>query len=425
MGHLRFRIVVALLSVPLLALSACGSDGRVGGTDAAADDQLIPQRPLGSDRAVGVSDLEVRVAVVYEATDHDRGRPESAFEAAIDFANSQTGAADREIVAEYFAVDPTAEGAAAATCEEVADADVFAVIGEFPRGDAACYAEEHEIVTINLLDLTDDELAAAKATLLSLRVGAVRFALASVQALDQAGELDDSAVAVHTDSWRQEDVDLFVSRLNDAGADVVVTTSQEEDIVEIADARAEMDRHAVDWVTAGADTVISLDDNSAYIVDAIQRNSLPMRAVISQSNTVLLDRLRADPARTPTISVQTVLLRDMYWKQRYGVTECIQRYQSRTGDPVNVDAESSDSDNLDIVVRACGAVELFTQLADASGSSLTNHTFAAAAERLGEIRLTGMEAASVGIDKRHVQDSSQVVTDFDPAERIWVTRGEE
>ena len=61
------------------------------------------------------------------------------------------------------------------------------------------------------------------------------------------------------------------------------------------------------------------------------------------------------------------------------------------------------------VLSACAEVRLFEQIATEAGVDLTNESFAAAAERLGEVDVPGTFAASLGVDKFDADDAVRLV----------------
>ena len=61
------------------------------------------------------------------------------------------------------------------------------------------------------------------------------------------------------------------------------------------------------------------------------------------------------------------------------------------------------------VLSACAEVRLFEQIAIEAGVDLTNETFAAAAERLGDVEVPGTFAASLGIGKYDADDAVRLV----------------
>jgi hypothetical protein len=66
------------------------------------------------------------------------------------------------------------------------------------------------------------------------------------------------------------------------------------------------------------------------------------------------------------------------------------------------------------LAASCQFFDMFVAIATAAGPDLTTESFAAAAEALGPIEITGVSEASSGPDKFDLSDSVGVITRFDP-----------
>jgi hypothetical protein len=103
----------------------------------------------------------------------------------------------------------------------------------------------------------------------------------------------------------------------------------------------------------------------------------------------------------------------LYEQDEAGVRACVDRFEEATGEVVGLDTAAGAGDNLDPTIFACQTVEIFTLIAEAVGVDLTTESFAAAAETLGPVEVTGLMAGSLGPGKFDVSDTPPAIATFD------------
>ena len=68
-------------------------------------------------------------------------------------------------------------------------------------------------------------------------------------------------------------------------------------------------------------------------------------------------------------------------------------------------------------MRSCLALELFKQIAETAGVDLTNDSFEAGIDGLGDVTITGVLAGSLGPGKRDLVDAGAGIYTYDPETR--------
>ncbi|MDE0603530.1 MAG: hypothetical protein OXI18_03915, partial [bacterium] len=128
------------------------------------------------------------------------------------------------------------------------------------------------------------------------------------------------------------------------------------------------------------------------------------------------------------LELAVVLVRDvdpasLYPENIAGVADCLDRFESASGEVVNIDQTDDGLDNLVPTLLACQVVDIFAAVARAAGPELTTESFAAAAENFGAIEPTGLVAGSLAPGKFDVSDAPAEVGFFDPEALVFTTGG--
>ena len=115
-----------------------------------------------------------------------------------------------------------------------------------------------------------------------------------------------------------------------------------------------------------------------------------------------------DPSQVDLYAYGFPTLQDYYNAGEAGVAECVENYESRSGNIVNVNVPNPRPNNLPPTIRSCRGVELFVAIASAAGPVLTQESFLEAARGLGSFDLTGTTSASLG-DGKYSADNAPLV----------------
>ena len=87
------------------------------------------------------------------------------------------------------------------------------------------------------------------------------------------------------------------------------------------------------------------------------------------------------------------------------MVECVENYEERSGNTVNIGVGDPEPNNFVATVRAWQGVDTFVAIATAAGENLDNETFMAAAADLGSFDLTGATARSAPTTPRSSSSS--------------------
>lgn len=299
----------------------------------------------------------------------------------------------------------------AASAEELCvrfteDEPVFAVLGGFAglAGDVnSCIAARHETALVGGVwnrAQHDD----ATAPWLQVDMALERRSVGFARALGDEGMLDDVERIAIVNSVEQNAAFLpdVEAALEEAGVEVVLTATVSPAGGE-AEARTLLERAE----SEGATAVFFSGLNPALypaMADYDFRYFFEDATTTEQS---LRDFFRGG-GELDVISNGTF---PYPFREDPGTAECIEIVEERT-DIVVEDPNTLADDEpnwWEAVRRACQHLRLFELVATAAGPELTNASFLAAAEGLGEFTLPGVERASLGPGKYDANDTSTIV----------------
>jgi hypothetical protein len=443
------RVLVALIAVLAMVAAACGDDD--GGTDAEStttsstttteappdDDaetttttEAAPEIVL-TDSFRGVTSESIKIGVPYVDTTAIGLEPSHEapvlWQVAADTINADGGVLGRMIDLVIVSVDPTDSTARDTACVQLTqDEEVFAVMGVLLREQALCYTESNDTIGINSYETSQENYDRSVAPLIGVLPLAERATAAQLETLIESGRLDGEKVALSATPTTLELAETMRQILEDAGIEVVEVTNFESPSSDILAIDSEMDVSVERWRTAGATAVVAVPGAAVPTTGALSRNNWDGFYVITDASGVDLGLLdiggySAD-SLVGAIAVVPPEPADLYESGQAGVKECVDTFDNAFDDdaPVEIRPEDSSTDVLGVIVRACQTLELFRTIAEAAGPDLTNESFAAAADSLGEFTVTGVLAGSLGEGKRDFVDAGSAIYEFDEAEQRFV-----
>lgn len=446
------RILVALIAVLAMIAAACGDDD--GGTDAESttttstttttteappDDggdetttttEAVEEVVL-TDSAPGVTSTAIKIGVPYSDVTAIGWDPsheaEAIWQVAADTINADGGVLGRNVELVIIGVDPTDGVAQDEACVILTEDEVvFAAMGVIRNEAPLCYTEQHDTIVINTFQSTPEALERSVAPMIGFLPLASRAAEAQLATLIDSGLLEGRKVALSAAAATVETADLMQEILQDAGVEVVASTNYASPSSDVPAIDAEMDVNVEIWRTEGADVVIPVPGASVPTTGALSRNGWDGLYVVTDAPGTDLGLLEgfgytAD-ALVDSVAIVSPDEADLYEGGQAGVKECVDTFDNAFDDdaPVVIRPDDATTDVVGLIVRSCQALELFKLVAEAAGPDLTNETFAAAADAMGEFTVTGVLAGSLGPGKRDYVDAAAALYEFDEAEQRFV-----
>lgn len=426
------RAIAAIAGVALLA-GACGSDDGAadaepgsGGEEAAG--------PSSSDGGPVAGITEDTITLGYTQIDFDQLREqmsvdlnyqnaEPVLEALVAEINDSGGVAGRELVVEVGTYLPVGAASADELCIRFTEDDpVFAVLGGFMGPGAVdvnpCITTQHDTILIGGT-WTEAQQAEASAPWLRVDMTTARRSVGFARALGEQGQLDDvDAIAVIGGPDAEPYLPEVEEALAGSGTDVVLTTT-------FTGGEAEL-RPLLERATAsGADAVFYSGLNPALLPTFADYD---LRYFFDDAATTE-GGMRDFTRSGGDLDVVSNGTYPKPFTDDERLAECIDIVEERT-DIVVADPNTLGDDEPDwweAVSRACENLRLFQDVVAAVDGELTNASFLAAAESLGEIELPGVARGSLGPGKYDASDTTTLV-EWSPEEADgdggWVPLGD-
>ena len=440
----RMTAVAVIASLGLLA-SACGDDADT----TASDDASTTSAPVSSTADVvdPVSDDPVEPDPVDEIvlTDSFRGVTASTIKlgySAIDFdllnntfgldlAFQNTGPMADAIVAlynenggvlgrqielvheSYLPVGPTS---ADEVCIKLTqDAEVFGVLGGFAGPGAVdvnkCFTELNDTILVGPSPRAE-QAERAGGLWVSSDMSLDRRNAAVARLMADAGVLDDlgSMMVIGSNEDESTLVEGMAQALRDVGVDVPLTS-----FVTTTGDRAATAGDVLIWIeqarTAGVSTVVLLGEgefrNQEFFVEA------PEFTYIMGNGDAISDWASIPPeglqAGTRILTNNNGKDVDVFDDPRF--LECVDVVEEALGIEVIATSELPDGDPnyFSGTIGACRTVSLFVQIAEAAGPDLTNESWIAALDKMGDLSLPGYEFVSLNSGKVDARDQLVLV----------------
>ena len=349
--------------------------------------------------------------------DLDYQDPEFVLQPLIEDLNEHGGINGRTVKAVYRKFLPVGATDADRVCVEVTeDIGVFAVFGGFVGPGAQdvnlCLTETHNTMLIGLAG-TADQYSQSTAPWIVDGMSQRRQSLALVSLLADQNLLTDTVAVWASNSELYPLVPDVVDALEAAGARVAfsgvqsapasdLTASDDEYRLILDRARAE-GVGAVYWLGNG------LSPPKLHASDA------PDIAIYDPFADQIVGALR-DVPDVDTLTIYGAGTFPKIFREDPMLDHCISVVEASTDIVVkrSEDTKQGEPDWYQDVVTNCEQLEIFRLAATAAGPSLTNDTFLAAAEALGQVALPAEAAASIRPGKYDVSDATGLVK-FDAA----------
>ncbi len=359
----------------------------------------------------GVSETEIKIGiglVDVSVFGIDAGDPEAQWQAVFDRVNDAGGVNGRLLAPVYAIYSPVDDAAIEAACVRLAeDGEVFAFVG-FVLGDGVlCYTELYGMLAVNTWETAPDVIERSGGLLFTTQ-GAVIGRIASlINAADADGQIDGQKIQIHVTADDESLLEPMQELIEAAGGTVtraMVGTAPPGDLPAAeAETNIWIERAEAD----GVDAILAFNTAGFGAVGGVERAGSDLAVITDSISRAGYTDLGYDPSQVDLYAYGVPTIHDHYNAGTAGVPECVENYETRSGNVVNVGSDPSPT-NFPATIRACRGIELFVAIATAAGPVLTQDSFIEAARTLGSFDLTGTTSASLGEGKYNADNAPLV-----------------
>ena len=424
-------LVLATVALATLATS-CGDDTGADdatpdnptSTDGAGDSSsTAPPDGTGGDTTTTMGDVErtasfrgvtpdaIKVGVVgpdLEAlaglVDLDHGSYEAAYRALIDDINATGGVNGRRIDMVYDAFLPIGTEGMDTICSRFTeDEQVFAVLGGLLDDGPLCYTELSDTAFIGSTQ-NDQRVERSSAPWFTGFRNSDDVVATTIRGFHERGVFDDAAVAVVAAVADKSQVEsIALPLLDELGVDVVDVSFIEASALDTAASEAEAALIAERQKTAGADVALAIGGGTPSYAGGLEDSDFRPRLAttsLSSLRAYIRDRGGRDLSLLED-SVAGNIAEQVGWWADSAIQDCIAIVEA-AGEPTILDPNTrapEEPENIVSVAAACRDVALFVAIATAAGPELTNDSFRAAGEGLGDFHVPGFGPATYRADR--------------------------
>lgn len=362
----------------------------------------------------GVSETEIKIGVGFvDASEFgiNNGDFEAQWQAAIDRVNDAGGVNGRLLAPVFGKYSPIDDAAIEAVCVLFAeDEQVFAFVGFVIMDGVLCYTELYQMLAVNTADMTPEVIERSGGLLFTTEGSLIGRINSLITAAAADGQIDGKRVQIHSsadDEILLEPVKELVEAAGGTVTRMLATTAPPGDIPA---AEAELDVWVERAEADGVDVILTF--NGGYgTVGAVERAGSDLTVITDAVGRATYASFGYEPGQVDLYAYGAPTLTDFYNAGEAGVAECIENYESRSGNVVNVNVPNPRPNNLPPTIRSCRGIDLFVAIATAAGPVLTQDSFVEAARGLGSFELTGTTSAALG-DGRYSADNAPPIRLF-------------
>ncbi|MEQ8842603.1 MAG: ABC transporter substrate-binding protein [Acidimicrobiales bacterium] len=372
------------------------------GDETEADDSTTTEPLELTDSFRGVTATTIKVGVVapdLEAlqglVDLDHGSYEAAYRALFEEVNANGGINGREVEVVFEPFLPVGTEAMDTICARLTqDEEVFAVVGDLQNDGPLCYTELSDTAVVGSTQ-NDDRVAASAAPWFSAFRNSDNVTETIIRGFDAEGIFDGETVGVVAGAADQDAVEAkALPLLDELGVDVVDVAFIEASPLDTVAAEAETSLIAEKQESEGVTLALAIGASSPIYAGGLEQVSYrPQVAATSLSS--LRGYIRDRGGRDLSVlegAVAGNTAEQLGWWDDPAVQDCIATVEA-AGEPTILDPNTrlpDEPENLVSVAAACRNIALFVAIATAAGADLTNDTFRAAGEGLGEFHVPGL-----------------------------------
>jgi hypothetical protein len=434
---LRSRALVGLFVVLGLIAAACGSDAADEATSddtssttvaettttVPPDDETNTTTTEGADTTTtteppeltasfrGVTPEVIKVGVT--SFDWDalaelgvslgRSTSEDIYVAALEAINDRGGIGGRMLEIHAISYLPVGTAKAEETCVELTeDHEVFVVVGDAIGDEILCVTELHETAAIMTAGMTLERAARARAPYATVIETTEGRSEAFVAAMDEQGLLDGHTIGVAGSADVSEATfNSTIDALETAGYEPVngLSGDNNEDLVASA---GESDVFYERFRLEGVDTTIETTGVPLAFANAVNAGYVTDQWLLVTPSVVsglTLADVGVDPSYLDNAysAAQTAIgtsLQPMLGDDP-GIATCVEAIEEGTGRDLTYELDQEIND-LAGALSACSFALILEAALTNAGPELTNESFQAGLEAIGEIDLPGYSEASLG-----------------------------
>lgn len=360
----------------------------------------------------GVTETDIKIGVGFvDASEFgiDSGDIEAQWKAAIDRANDAGGVNGRLLAPVFASYSPVDDAAIEAVCVQFTeDEEVFAFVGFVLWDGVLCYTELYEFLAVNTADMAPDVLERSGGLLFTAQAGLIEKISGLINAAAADGLIDGKKIQIHASADDQTLLGPVQELVEAAGGIVTRAVHGTATPGDLQAGEAEADVWIERAEADGADAILAFNTAGYGATGAVERAGSDLVVITDSIARAGYVDLSYDPGQVDIYAYGAPTLQDLYNAGQAGVAECVENYESRSGNVVNVNVPSPRPNNLPATIRACRGVDLFVAIATAAGPVLTQDSFLEAARGLGSFDLTGTTSASLG-DGKYSADNAPLV----------------
>jgi hypothetical protein len=393
-----------------------GATGDSGATTTLAGGGATATGVTADSITIGFSYIDLETLAEAGVIKISHGPYEDVIKALVDDVNANGGINGRRlelVIAKYSPIGNEEQLAACSKLTE--DEKAFAVLNGLLNENNLCIVQQHATILVNGASFDASTLELAQAPWATYAASNERRVAALVRALDEAGALEGKNFALYAAQAANEPLlELAAEQFEAAGytptdsalLDVPDDDTQAADAQNKVFAQRFMDQDVEVVINVGLFIPGAIFDSVGYHPEIYVLDTGSIAAA-AFTNPLGEFPVVAGLAATPSYT-------DIYDNAEF--TRCREVYEAATGkrieNPIDEDL-AGESTGYTAMTIACTDMQIFVAAATAAGPNLTNETFLAALESLGEIELANTPVASFGPGKTDAQDSF-VLMRFDP-----------
>jgi hypothetical protein len=429
-----------VFAVMMLLAAGCGSDDSSDNGSSESTEQSTsadgdtttsdPDAPLtASFRGVTPEVIKVGVTtfdwdqLATMGVDLGLSNSDDIYEAALASINERGGINGRMLELYPVVYLPVGNVDAEAACVELTeDHEVFVVVGTTLSDEILCFTDDHETAAVVSAGMTEQRKADARAPYVTIGVETEERSNGFVAGVQEVGALDGATVGVTgSPDVSIEAYESTVQAFRDIGIDPIegITGDNDEDLVESAnDAGIVYER----FRAAGVNTTVATTGVPLEMANAVAAGyTTDQWLMLLPMSGTGLRKADVDPSyidgaysisETPLgTALQPSMADDPL------VAACIDDIEERTGRtfPYELGLEKND---IAAALGACSIVIVLERALTDAGPDLTNESFGAAVEGIGDIDLPGRTGAHLGPDDFSA-GGELTTTQFDAETEIW------
>ncbi len=363
----------------------------------------------------GVSETEIKIGIgLVDVSDLgiDAGDAQAQWQAVVDRVNDAGGVNGRLLAPVFASYSPVDNAAIEAVCVHLAeDEEVFAFVGLVLGEGVLCYPELYGMLAVNTWEMAPDVIGRSGGLLFTTQGGIIGRIASLVNAADADGQIDGQKIQIHVTADDESLLEPMHELVEAAGGIVtraLVGTAPRGDLPAAeAETNIWIERAEAD----GVDAILAFNTAGYGAVGGVERAGSDLTVITDSINRAGYTDLGYDPSQVKLFAYGFPTLHDHYKAGTAGVPECVENYESRSGNVVNVGGANPRPTNFPPTIRACRGIELFVAIATAAGPVLTQDSFIEAARGLRSFDLTGTTSASLG-EGKYSADNAPLVRLF-------------